>query len=323
MPGYTQLTQEQRYQIHALKSVGFTQSRIADDLKVHKSTVSRELRRNTRQRGYRPQQAHQLAVERRQERACRPRINPALWLHVEARLQEQWSPQQIAGRLAFEQASGVSHERIYQYIYADKRSGGTLHQHLRCQKQRRKRYGSGRSRRGQIPMRRCISERPVIVEQRERIGDWEGDTIVGKGHQQAIVSLTERFSRFTLLHKVERATAAAVSAAIVKQLKPLAASVLTLTTDNGKEFALHQQIAATLQAEYYFAHPYASWERGLNENTNGLVRQYCPRKSDFSQLDQDDIEAIAHRLNHRPRKILNYRTPFEVFFQKQNVALTT
>ena len=323
MTGYTQLTQGQRYQIHALKGVGFSQSRIADDLKVYKSTISRELRRNTGQRGYRPQQAQHLAVERRQERACRPRISPDLWREVEARLREQWSPQQIAGRLAFDQRGRVSHERIYQYIYADKRSGGDLHQHLRCQKQRRKRYGSGRQRRGQIPLRRCISERPDVVEQRVRIGDWEGDTIVGKGHRQAIVSLTERFSRFTLLHKVERATAPAVSAAIIEQLKPLAAWVFTLTTDNGKEFAWHQQIAATLQAEYYFAHPYASWERGLNENTNGLVRQYCPKKSDFSQLKREDIKAIAHRLNHRPRKILGYRTPFEVFFQQQNVALET
>ena len=323
MSGYTQLTQDQRYQIYALQKAGFKQNQIAAEVQVHKSTICRELKRNAGQRGYRPRQAQHLAVERQQERACRPRISPDLWLEVESKLREQWSPQQISGRLAFEQGARVSHERIYQYIYADKRRGGTLHQHLRCQKQRRKRYGSGRSRRGQIPLRRCISERPAIVDQRVRIGDWEGDTIVGKGHQQAIVSLTERFSRFTLLHKVERATAPAVSAAIIEKLRPLAALVFTLTTDNGKEFALHQQIAATLQAEYYFAHPYASWERGLNENTNGLVRQYCPKKSDFSRLDQEEVEAIAHRLNHRPRKILNYRTPFEVFFQQQNVALNT
>ena len=217
----------------------------------------------------------------------------------------------------------MSHERIYQYIYADKRVGGALHTHLRSQKKRRKRYGSGRSRRGQIAGRVSISQRPALVERRERIGDWEGDTIVGKGHQQAIVSLTERFSRFTLLHKVERATAPAVSAAIRKQLEPWAAWVHTFTSDNGKEFAAHQEIAAALQADYYFAHPYASWERGLNENTNGLVRQYCPKKSDFSPLDQDAMQAIAHRLNHRPRKTLDYRTPFEVFFQQSTVALTT
>ena len=337
---YKQLTQEQRYQIYAFKRSGWSQSAIALDLGVNKSSISRELERNRGQRGYRPKQAQERAVARRQERARAPRISAATWKVVTEKLQEQWSPEQIAGRLRREQAQQaeqagqaqsvgcVSHERIYQHIYADKRAGGTLHKHLRSQKKRRKRgcplgRGSGRSRRGQIVGRVCISLRPALVERRERIGDWEGDTIVGKGHRQAIVSLTERFSRFTLLHKVERATAPAVSAAIRHQLEPLAAWVHTLTSDNGKEFASHQEIAAALQADYFFAHPYASWERGLNENTNGLVRQYCPKKSDFSRFDQDDIQAIAQQLNHRPRKSLDYRTPFEVFFQQQSVALTT
>jgi len=326
---YKQLTQEQRYQIYAFKRAGWSQSAIALELGVNKSSISRELERNRGQRGYRPKQAHERAVARRQERVRRPRISAATWKVVTEKLQEQWSPEQIAGRLRREQAEQaepvgcVSHERIYQHIYADKRAGGALHKHLRSQKKRRKRYGSGRSRRGQIVGRVCISQRPALVERRERIGDWEGDTIVGKGHQQAIVSLTERFSRFTLLHKVERATAPVVSAAIRQQLEPLAAWVHTLTSDNGKEFASHQEIAAALQADYFFAHPYASWERGLNENTNGLVRQYCPKKSDFSHLDQDAMQAIAQRLNHRPRKTLDYRTPFEVFFQQSPVALTT
>ena len=335
---YKQLTQEQRYQIYAFQKAGWSQVAIAQELAVHKSTISRALRRNCGQRGYRPRQAQARATARQQQRAARPRITPATWELVEAKLQEQWSPEQIAGRLRRTPSTPstlstpstpstprgcVSHERIYQYIYADKRAGGVLHTHLRSQKQRRKRYGSGRSRRGQIAGRVSISERPALVERRERLGDWEGDTIVGKGHQQAIVSLTERFSRFTLLHKVARATAPAVSAAIREQLGPLAEWVHTLTSDNGKEFAAHQEIAVALQADYYFAHPYASWERGLNENTNGLVRQYCPKKSDFSHLDQDAMQAIAQRLNHRPRKTLDYRTPFEVFFQQSPVALTT
>ena len=329
---YQQLTQEQRYQIYAFKKAGWSQHATAEELQVHKSTISRELKRNRGQRGYRPQQAQRLAQERQQQRATRPRISAATWKLVEAKLKQQWSPEQIAGRLQREQVQQteraraydcVSHERIYQYIYADKKAGGALHLHLRCQKQRRKRYGSGRSRRGQIAGRVSISQRPAIVERRERVGDWEGDTIVGKGHQQAIVSLTERLSRYTLLHKVEHATASAVGAAICEQLGPLAEWVHTFTSDNGKEFAAHQEIAAALQADYFFAHPYASWERGLNENTNGLVRQYCPKKSDFSHLDQDAMQAIAQRLNHRPRKTLDYRTPFEVFFQQSTVALTT
>jgi transposase, IS30 family len=340
---YTQLTPEQRYQIWALRKAGFNQSEIATELKVHKSTISRELKRNRGQRGYRPQQAQRLAQERQRKRAARPRILAATWVWVEEKLAQQWSPEQISGRLRHEQAEetagpetagpetagvlgSVSHERIYQYIYADKKVGGTLHQHLRCQKKRRKRYGSGRSRRGQIAGRVCISQRPKIVEQRARPGDWEADTIVGKGHQQAIVSLCERLSRYTLLAKVEQASAPAVSTAIIEQMKPLAALVETITADNGKEFAHHQQVAVALEAEFYFAHPYSSWERGLNENTNGLVRQYCPKGSRFETLSQEEVEAIAHRLNHRPRKVLDYKTPFEVFSalqQKQIVALST
>jgi transposase, IS30 family len=335
---YTQLTPEQRYQIWALRKAGWNQSAIASELGVHKSTISRELKRNGGQRGYRPQQAQRLAQERQRKRAARPRIPAATWVWVDEKLAQQWSPEQISGRLRHEQAEetagpetagvpgSVSHERIYQHIYADKRAGGTLHQHLRCQKKRRKRYGSGRSRRGQIAGRVCISQRPKIVAQRARLGDWEADTIVGKGHQQAIVSLCERLSRYTLLAKVEHATAPAVGTAIIEQMKPLVALVETITADNGKEFAHHQEVAGALEAEFYFAHPYSSWERGLNENTNGLVRQYCPKGSRFENLSQEEVQAIAHRLNHRPRKVLDYQTPFEVFSalqQKQNVALTT
>ncbi len=332
---YTQLTQEQRYQIWALRKAGLNQSDIARELEVHKATISRALKRNHGQRGYRPAQAQRLAQERQQRRAARPRLPAATWQWVEEKLSQQWSPEQIAGRLRREQAvseqaagttgvlSRVSHERIYQHIYAAQKAGGTLHLHLRSQKKRRKRYGGGGSRRGQIAGRVCISQRPEIVEQRGRLGDWEADSIVGKGHQQAILSLCERLSRYTLLHKVEQASASAVGAAVIEQMKPLADQVQTITADNGKEFAHHQQVAGALAAEFYFAHPYSSWERGLNENTNGLVRQYCPKGSSFENLSQERVQAIAARLNHRPRKVLDYQTPFEVFFALQNVALTT
>ena len=153
-----------------------------------------------------------------------------------------------------------------------------------------------------------------MVEKRERIGDWEGDTIIGKGQQQAIVSLVERRSRYTLLQKVQRKSARAVTAAVIQQMRPLAEQVKTVTFDNGKEFAAHGEVSAAVSAQIYFAHPYSSWERGLNENTNGLVRQYCPKKSDFAPLSQQNIQHIADRLNHRPRKILDYRTPYEVFY---------
>ena len=319
---YQQLTQEQRYHIWALKKAGFDQTEIAHEVGVHKSTISRELRRNSGQRGYRPKQAHSMATARQQARASATRIAAETWILVEQHLRQEWSPEQVSGWLRREHKLRVSHERIYQYVYADKWAAGTLHQHLRCQKQRRKRYGS-RDRRGQLANRRCISERPALVDKRNRLGDWEADTIVGKGHQQAIVSLTERKSKLTLLAKVEHATAEAVEAAIARLLGPLAQRVHTITSDNGREFAHHQQIAAKLEADFYFAHPYASWERGLNENTNGLVRQYFPKGSDFTTITDEEVEQVVQRLNHRPRKTLGFTTPHRVFYEPSSVALTT
>lgn len=319
---YKQLTQEQRYHIWALKKTGTSQTTIAREIGVHKSTITRELQRNSGQRGYRPKQAHALAQSRKLDRARTPRIAAETWEMVETHLRQEWSPEQISGWLRREHKLCVSHERIYQYVYDDKWAGGTLHRHLRCQKQRRKRYAS-HDQRGQLANRRCISERPAIVQQRCRLGDWEADTIVGKGHQQAIVSLTERKSKLTLLAKVEQATAEAVEAAIARLLGPLAQRVHTITSDNGREFAHHQQIASKLQADFYFAHPYASWERGLNENTNGLVRQYFPKGSDFTSITEESIEQVMQRLNHRPRKTLGFTTPYQVFYEPSSVALTT
>jgi IS30 family transposase len=191
---------------------------------------------------------------------------------------------------------------------------------LRCRKARKKRYG-GRDRRGQLPERRSIDERPKIVEARQRLGDWEADTIIGRNHQQAIVSLVERKSKLTRPAKVERNTADAVGRELTAQLKSL--RVKTVTSDNGREFAHHQQIARQLGADFYFAHPYSSWERGVNENTNGLVRQYFPKKSDFSKITDRQISTVVERLNNRPRKTLGYKTPNEVFFKLPLVALTT
>jgi transposase, IS30 family len=225
---YTQLTREQRYQIYALKKAGHRQTPIAAVLGVHKSTISREVHRNRGGRNYRPKQDHELAARRKQERVRR-RITEQTWAGVERLLRRQWSPAQIAGRLALEGQATVSHERIYQYIYQDKRAGGTLHLNLRSQKKRRKRYGSY-SRRGQLPNRRSIEERPSIVERKLRRGDWEADTIIGSGQQQALVSLVERKSGLTRLAHVARKTAAAVEAAIITQLQPLVAK--TITSDN-------------------------------------------------------------------------------------------
>ena len=309
---YTQLTQEERYQIYALKKAGHDQAEIAELLERDKSTISRELRRNRGLKGYRPQQAHNLALRRRYDKA-QPRIGNQVWLLVEALIREEWSPEQIVGRVAMEQGVSISHEWIYQYIYADKHSGGDLYRYLRCQKVRRKRYGIY-SRRGTIPNQVSIDERPAIVDSKRRFGDWEGDTVIGKGHRGALVTLVERKSLYTVIRSVLHKTAKAVRDAVTDGLSPYIDWVHTITYDNGREFADHEGMASDLEASIYFAHPYASWERGLNENTNGLIRQYFPKDRDLTTVTKYEIEQAMDNLNHRPRKSLGYRTPYEVFF---------
>ena len=312
MKGYTQLTQEERYQIYALKKAGHSQKEIAVNLGRSPSTISRELKRNRGLKGYRPKQAHRLAQNRKQVRNRR-RIPDSAWRHVERLLREDWSPEQISGWLRQSEGICISHEWIYHYVYEDKRRGGDLHRHLRCQKPRRKRYGSY-DRRGRIRERVFIDERPAVVEERSRIGDWEVDTMIGKPGGAVLVTLVERYSRLSVLSLAPNKTAEAVKAAILKAILPLSSQVHTLTYDNGKEFALHMDIAEVLEADGFFAHPYHSWERGLNENTNGLIRQYLPKGSDFNQLTSAQVEQIMDKLNNRPRKCLDYKTPNQVFF---------
>lgn len=316
---YTQLTREQRYQIYALMKAEQNQSQIAIVVGCHKSTISRELRRNRGLKGYRPYQADELAYDR-QCAAYRSRIAWQTWQQVERLLRQDWSPEQITGRLKLEQQPTVSHECIYLYIYADKRRGGTLHRHLRSQKKQRKRY-SGYIRRGQIPNRISIDKRPQIVASKSRFGDWEADTIVGARHKGGILSVVERKSKLTRLRKLATKGAAEMKDNAIGLLAPLAARVHTITVDNGKEFCEHELIAAGLQARLYFAHPYSSWERGLNENTNGLVRQYFPKKYEFARISDQGLQQVEDLLNNRPRKTLGYRTPNEVFFKQRAVAL--
>lgn len=318
MKQYTQLTEHQRYQISALMKAGHKQFEIAALIGVHKSTISRELRRNRGLRGYRPRQA-QLLRQARREACYQLRIPGRLWTRVAAWLQDEWSPEQISDWLRKREGIRLSHEWIYQYIYQDKADGGELYRYLRCQKKRKKRYGSYQ-RRGALVNTVSIDERPVIVNRKTRIGDWEVDTVIGKGHQQALVTLNERKSMYTLIAHVKRRTASAVRQAIVRLLSNMKESVHTITSDNGKEFAEHEAIAEQLNAGFYFAHPYASWERGLNENINGLIRQYFPKKMDFSNITQKQLNLVMKKLNNRPRKTLDSRTPHEVFFNI-NVAL--
>jgi IS30 family transposase len=316
MKFYQQLTLEQRYGIYSLIKTGHTQAEIAQVIGVHKSTISRELRRNRGDRGYRYQQAHRKAIER-QTNKIPLRIDKETWSMVEALISEDWSPEQISGWLKLEMNVSVSHEWIYHHILMDKQSGGHLYRHLRCRKKRKKRYGSN-DRRGEIRNKISIDRRPAIVDAKERIGDWEIDTIIGKGHKQAVVSATERKSRFALIYKVEQKTSDLVNKAIIKLLLPIKQSVLTVTSDNGKEFAGHEVLSNKLDAEFYFAHPYSSFERGLNENTNGLIRQYFPKDRDFTSITNEEIIRAIKKLNNRPRKCLGFKTPNQVFFEGVN-----
>ena len=315
---YKHLSQAERYQIHALMKAGHDQSQIAKLLDRHKSTISRELSRNTGSRGYRPKQACEMSADRAQHSRNAPTVEPWVREAACALLCIQWSPEQIASQLP------ISHETVYQHVYADKAQGGTLWKHLRCQKQKRKRYASGRDRRGQIPNRRPLSERPLHIEARRQVGHWECDTVIGASHKGAVVTMVERKSGYAVMAKVEKKTSELVSSAIVDKLQPLAARVKTLTFDNGKEFAGHAYIDQQLQSTAYFARPFASWERGSNENLNGLLRQYVPKKRAMSTVSDEEIRMIQNRLNNRPRKRLGFKTPAEVFHQSlKRVALRT
>ena len=317
MRTYHQLTQEQRYQIYSLLKMGHHQTVIAECIGVHKSTINRELRRNRGLRGYRPQQAHRNATSRRNY--GRSRIIPETWAVIEAKIRLDWSPEQVSEWLRRNLAIKISHEWIYQYIYQDKRNHGDLHKHLRCQKKRRKRYGSY-DRRGKLSNRVSIEQRPAQVETRRRMGDWEVDTMIGKRHKQALVTLIERKSRLVLLRKVEQRTAEAVEDAIIHLLEPWMHDVHTITADNGKEFANHERIAEKLNTNFYFAHPNSAWERGSNENAIGLVRQYFPKKRSFDDITGADTNWVTNLLNHRPRKCLDFKSPIEVFLE-HSVAL--
>lgn len=314
MKKYTQLTSEQRYQISGLKKAGWKQAQIATEVGVDKSTISRELKRNKGDCGWRPKQAQRLRDERRQGCINGKQFSLNDWAEVERLIRQDLSPEQAAARLELEGRLQISHEAIYQHMYADKRAGGDLWRHLRCQKPRCKRYGSGQERRGMIKNRISIDERPEIVEQKIRIGDWEGDTVIGKNHQGILVTLAERKSRYVLAGQLHSKHARGVTAKVNSLLRPHKHKCHTVTFDNGKEFAEHETIASELKAGIYFAHPYHSWERGLNENSNGLLRQYFSKGMRLTDVTEEQVQWAVDRLNHRPRKVLGFRTPYEVFF---------
>jgi transposase, IS30 family len=314
--GYRHLTYDKRCQIYALLKRGCAKTEIAQLLGVHRSTITRELKRNTGCKGYRYLQAQEKASARRAAASGAPRkMKPSLVREIEEKLtQEQWSPDQISGWLKRQGRAFVSCERIYRHIWKDKRNGGGLWRHLRHSGKKYNRRKGKTSGRGLIPGRVDIAERPAIVAEKRRIGDWEGDAIIGRGLKGAILTHVDRTSKYTKLAILPDRSAASVQKACDASLLPIAHKIETITYDNGKEFAAHAQIAAKLGAHIYFAKPYHSWERGLNEHTNGLVRQYFPKGSDFSTLTSADVQRVEDKLNARPRKVLGYKTPGEVFF---------
>ena len=313
---YNHLSQNERYQIFALMKAGLNQTQVALTLGRSKSTISREIQRNSGLKGYRPKQATLKSEVRALGSRNAKKVSVDTLKSAFDLVRQEWSPEQIAGTM------NISHETVYRHVYADKDCGGKLFMHLRSQKKRRKRYASGRQRRGQIPNRRSIHERPAVVDLRLEVGHWEGDTVIGARHKQAIVTLVERKSGYAKLFKVKNKTAELVSAAMIKSLKPFDGLVDTITLDNGKEFADHQRVDLELGSTIYFADPFASWQRGTNENFNGLLRQYIPKDRPLSTVTQEELKMIENKLNHRPRKSLGFKTPHEVFHESLNrVAL--
>ena len=313
MKHYRQLTQEERYQIAALKESGLSNTAIARDLKRSASTVSRELARNSGLKGYQASKAQKLSESRRKTAYKAHKRFPELIAWVSDLLKKKWSPEQIVGTAKAAGFSLVSHEWIYQLVLRDKAAGGELAQHLRHRQRRyRRRYGV-QDRRGKIPNRVGIEDRPPVVDTRSRFGDWEGDSIVGKG-KAALVTLLERKSGLVLIRKVGRSTAALTCDAL-KSMLSVVDCRHTMTLDNGHEFSHHEQISSSLGCDIYFARPYHSWERGANENVNGLIRQYFPKGTNFDHVPKEQVKACEHAINMRPRKRLGYKAPIEFIDQ--------
>ena len=310
---YHQLTENERYQIYVLMKAGLTQKQIAEALERDPATIRRELKRNRGLKGYRPAQAQRLSDTRRSRAAKSIKITDDVWSWIEQLIRQDLSPQQVVDYLKTHKKLSLHHETLYQLIYADKIAGGDLYKHLRvASKPYRKRYGSY-DRRGKIKNRVDIDERPEIVAQRSRIGDWEGDTIMGKGHQSALLTMVGRKALYTLIVRLTGKQADLLAQAAIKEMIALKDQVETITFDNGLEFSEHEKIAQALDADIYFAHPYASWERGINENTNGLIRQYFPKGTDFNLVSDKEIQYVMDRLNNRPRKTRGCRSPNELF----------
>jgi IS30 family transposase len=312
---YCQLTSGERYMLAALRKQGLNQSQIASSLGRHRSTICRELSRNSsRLRGhYRPSKAQERTNGRRSRSRRNLRFTTLDFAQVNTLLCRQWSPEQVAGHLRRLGQLIISHETIYRHIWRDKRDGGLLHTHLRgARKRRRKRYGSYDSR-GKLAGKRLISQRPEEVEERCQLGHWEIDTVMGTGSKDCIVSLVERKSGLLLIGKLQDRTCDSLNRRVIRLINRHDGLFETITADNGTEFHDYKGIEGRTQAIFYFARPYHSWERGSNENANGLIRQYLPRGTSMAAVSQHLCNSIARKLNARPRKRHGFKTPLECY----------
>ena len=313
----SQITYEQRYTISTMLADGYSVAEIAKCIKKDKSTIYRERSRNSDKRSgsYGYVLAERKCRKRHKEKRKLIRFTPEIEEKTESLLREDYSPEQIVGYCKKNEINIVSAERIYQHIWKNKKQDGDLHKHLRRQGRRYRKRGSSKDSRGIIKNRISIEKRPEIVNKRERFGDLEVDLIIGEHHQNAILTINDRASGVLKMKKVSTKEASVVSKAIRDLLEDWIPYLHTITSDNGKEFSEHQKVAECLNVDYYFAHPYHSWERGSNENLNGLVRQYFKKGSSFSSITNEQIKEVEEKLNNRPRKRFNYETPIFVMNQ--------
>jgi IS30 family transposase len=311
------LTTEQRYTISSMKQQGFNQTEIAKIINKDKSVVCRELKRNcdSRSGAYKYELAQKKCAERHKNKPKKIKLTANIKSYIENSLEQKLSPEQIAGVASKSEIECVSHERIYQYIWHNKKQGGKLYEHLRTNGKRYRKRGSAKDRRGIITGRVDISQRPKIVEQRLRFGDLEIDTIIGKNHHGAIVTVNDRTTGMLKMKKLESKDATILANETIKLLAAWQPYLKTITADNGKEFAAHKTISEQLIIDFFFAQPYHSWERGSNENLNGLIRQYIPKKTDFDNITDEYVTFVENQLNNRPRKRFKYESPNTIFNQ--------
>ena len=313
-------TVEQRYKLEVLLQQNVPKTEISIDLNKHISSIYREIKRNSDARNsvYKGNLAIRKCSTRHKYKPKNQCFTNEIKVYVENLLREDLSPEQIVGRALKDSVDCVCIETIYKFVWNDKKQDGALYTHLRNQGKIYRKRGASKDKRGQIVGRIGIENRPKEVEEKQRLGDLEIDLVIGKDHKGALLTINDRATGMLQMKKIESKDAEIVKNATIELLKNWKPFLQTITSDNGKEFAKHQSIATSLEINYYFANPYCSWERGANENLNGLVRQYFPKGSDFSLINAEQVEMVVEKLNNRPRKRHQFNSPNEVYLQKLN-----